>query len=192
MAARTYAEHKADADASLPSPPVVWAVLDTPEPGYNHEHVATASLFFNEVGYEYTGTVEVGNDVEQWGVEIKADGSVVTGQVSWEVTRRAFAVYWEHVCEAERVRLASNNYGKDVVENDPRGVQGQADQLGHIAGQPGAHAGVGPGHLRIHGHQHRLFPSNGPTGRSALRGALADSGFYCFHYGRYNADSRRP
>ena len=118
MPARTYAEHKADADASLPSPPVVWAVLEVSESEYNHEHVAAASMLFNESVYDYVGRVEVINDVEQWGVEIKGAGSVVIGQASWPEARRVFAAWWEGSCDATRGRVASNAYGKDAVGND--------------------------------------------------------------------------
>ena len=100
MAARTYVAHKTDIDTDFPTPAVVWAVLDTPEEAYDHRHVATVDLTFNGVGYVYVARVEVVDDVEQWGVEIDGDGSVVLGQVSWEADRTAFATYWEHVCEA--------------------------------------------------------------------------------------------
>ena len=137
MAARTYAEHKADADASLPSPPVVWAVLEVSESEYNHEHVAAASMLFNESVYDYVGRVEVVNDVEQWGVEIKGAGSVVIGQASWPEARRVFAAWWEGSCDATRGRVASNAYGKDAVGNDLEASRAKLTEPDHIAGQPG-------------------------------------------------------
>ena len=109
---------------------MVWAVLETPESGYNHEHVAAASMLFNEKVYDYIGRVEVVDGTEQWGVEIKDDGAVVIGLTTWPLARQAFATWWEASCDAVRERVASNAYGKDAVDADLIGSKAKLTRFG--------------------------------------------------------------
>ena len=133
MPARTYAEHKADADASLPSPPVVWAVLEVlPNQEYNHEHVAAASMLFNESGSMITsGTVEVRQrrGAMGRGDQRRRFSGDRTGILA-RVTRRVFAVYGgKKVCDATNGgRVAIQRLWQGRGGERPRGVHGQADR----------------------------------------------------------------
>ena len=117
--ALTYGQHKAAIDAAYPTPPIEWKRQD----GRSLYHeVASARMMFNGQTYIYLGSHWQRDGGESWEISRRVGRNrqiVISGELSWDDAKLAFAPRWETHCEGERALLAASAYGKDVVDDQP-------------------------------------------------------------------------
>ena len=126
MPARTYEQHKAAVDISMPTPPVAWKLHpDDPAHSLDDHALAECIMYFN--GREYIHRLHyqlkdpqgiawhfylAGLRGETWGF----DGNV--GGHTWLEAETSFTLGWEKTCEAARVAAAHEAWARDVLVND--------------------------------------------------------------------------
>ena len=125
MTARTYEEHKADVEATHPTPPVLWK-LYTDNPAHPHDDLALARFEVSYLGRDYVYEVHhsrSGREVISWEytVDVMDDEGPRRNEGSgrtWPILRDRFAETWETTCERERVIAAHELWARDILVND--------------------------------------------------------------------------
>ena len=115
-----YDAHKATTDAALPTPDVVWQMLDADDEAYRHHEIG---LFVSEfAGERFSFVCETHDNpdaVRFHIVEIIGSRRRSTGisDGTWAECRRVFAAFWEARCESIRVRRAQADYGRGLLSS---------------------------------------------------------------------------